>query len=202
MSEDESEEIEETEAAKEAETSLPESEEDKSGAELAQLEELKKALEDAQKEAAEYKDKYLRKAADFENFQKRARQEKQEYLDYGNASLLKDLLESLDNFDLALAAAATAPDAKTVADGVAMISKGLVSMLENKYNLVAYGAVGDSFDPDIHEAISKSDDPVAEPCIKTVYQKGYKLKERVIRHARVVVSMPDGSVAVENEAQG
>ena len=78
-----------------------------------------------------------------------------------------------------------------------MINKAMVSMLENKYNLVSYGAVGDAFDPDIHEAIGKSDDPVASPVLKAVYLKGYKLKDRVIRHAKVMVSMPDGSVKEE-----
>lgn len=155
---------------------------------------LKKQVEDLTAENAELKDKYLRKEADFQNYRKRAILEKQEAFDYANTNLLKDLLESLDNFDRTVEAASTASDAKSIADGVTMINKSLVSMLENKYNLAAYGAVGDAFDPDIHEAIGKVDEPVAEPTVKAVYLKGYKLKDRVIRHAKVMVSMPDGSV--------
>ena len=81
-----------------------------------------------------------------------------------------------------------------------MINRSLVSMLENKYNLASYGEVGDAFDPDIHEAIGKSDDPVTEPVLKAVYLKGYKLKDRVIRHAKVMVSMPDGSVKADEKS--
>ena len=136
----------------------------------------------------------MRRAADFDNYRKRAIQEKQEAFDFANTNLLKDLLESLDNFDRTVEAAATATDPKSIADGVKMINKSLISMLENKYNLVAYGVVGDAFNPDIHEAIGSSQDPVASPVLKVVYLKGYKLKDRVIRHAKVMVSMPDGTV--------
>ena len=141
-------------------------------------------------ENAKLKEEVLRRAADFENYRKRAIQEKQEAFDYANTNLLKDLLESLDNFDRTVEAAATATDPKSIAEGVSMINKSLISMLENKYNLVGYGAVGEPFDPDIHEAIGKADEDVAEPTLKAVYLKGYKLKDRVIRHAKVMVSMP------------
>ena len=141
-------------------------------------------------ENAQLKEEVLRRVADFENYRKRAIQEKQDAFDYANTSLLKDLLESLDNFDRTVEAAATATDPKAIADGVSMINKGLISMLENKYSLVSYGAAGEPFDPDIHEAIGKADEDVAEPTLKAVYLKGYKLKDRVIRHAKVMVSMP------------
>ena len=70
------------------------------------------------------------------------------------------------------------------------IYEKFLNSYENKYNLVGYGAVGEPFDPDIHEAIGKADEDVAEPTLKAVYLKGCKLKERVIRHAKVMVSMP------------
>lgn len=143
-----------------------------------------------EKENAQLKEDVLRRAADFENYRKRSIQEKQDAFDYANTSLLKDLLESLDNFDRTVEAAATATDPKAIADGVTMINKSLLNMLENKYNLVSYGAEGDAFDPDIHEAIGKADEDVKEPTLKAVYLKGYKLKDRVIRHAKVMVSMP------------
>lgn len=158
-----------------------------------------KKIEELEKEVADLKDKYLRSVADFQNLRKRSIQEKQEAYDYANTSLLKDLLDSLDNFDRTVEAAATATDPKSIADGVTMMKNSMVSMLENKYNLVSYGEAGDVFDPDIHEAIGKSDDPVAEPVLKAVYLKGYKLKDRVIRHAKVMVSMPDGSVKADEK---
>ena len=143
-----------------------------------------------EKENAELKDQYLRKAADFENYRKRAISDKQDAIDYANTSLLKDLLDSLDNFDRTVEAAATATDAKSIADGVTMINKSLVSMLENKYNLVSYGAAGDVFNPDIHEAIGMQEGDVEEEQVSAVYLKGYKLKDRVIRHAKVMVTKP------------
>ena len=117
-------------------------------------------------------------------------QEKQDAYDYGNTNLLKDLLDSLDNFDRTIEAAATATDVKSIADGVSMVSKNLVSMLENKYNLTGYGAVGDEFDPDIHEAIGMQEGDVEKEQLAAVYLKGYKLKDRVIRHAKVMVVKP------------
>lgn len=176
------------------ESKIEESADDKLAALQKQVEELTAAN-------AELNDKLLRTAADFQNYRKRMIQENKDAYDYANTNLLKDLLDSLDNFDRTVEAAATAKDAKSIADGVTMINKSLVSMLENKYNLVAYGNVGDSFDPDIHEAIGKADEAVAEPVLKAVYLKGYKLKDRVIRHAKVMVSMPDGSVKAENTEQ-
>ena len=74
--------------------------------------------------------------------------------------------------------------------------------MEAKYNLNCYAAVGDLFDHDIHEAIAKVEGAVAEPILSEVYLKGYKLKERIIRPAKVMVTMPDGSVsAPETEAE-
>lgn len=173
---------------------VPESELDVANTKIAELE---KQVEELNKANADLKDQLLRRVADFDNYRKRAIQEKQDAFDYANTSLLKDLLDSLDNFDRTVEAASSASDAKSIADGVTMINKGMVSMLENKYNLIAYGQAGDAFDPDIHEAIGSVQEAVAEPVLKAVYLKGYKLKDRVIRHAKVMVSMPDGSVKAD-----
>ncbi|MBE6355279.1 nucleotide exchange factor GrpE [Treponema sp.] len=151
---------------------------------------LKNKVEQLEKENADLKDQVLRRAADFENYRKRMIQEKQEAFDFANTNLLKDLLDSLDNFDRTVEAAATATDPKSIADGVSMISKSMVSMLENKYNLVSYGAVGDAFDPNIHEAIGMQEGDVPEEQLAAVYLKGYKLKDRIIRHAKVMVIKP------------
>ena len=146
----------------------------------------------------ELHNQYLMAMADFDNYRKRMIKEKQEAFDYANANLLTDLLESIDNFDRALDAAATATDVSSVVDGVKMIRNQLVSMLENKYNLAGYGEKGDAFDSNIHEAIGSMAGPVAEPVCSEVYLKGYKLKDRIIRYAKVMVQMPDGSVAAED----
>ena len=159
------------------------------------IQRLEKECAELEEKNKELHNQYLLAMADFDNYRKRMIKEKQEAFDYANANLLSDLLESLDNFDRALDAAASATDVASVVDGVKMIKNQLVSMLENKYNLAGYGEKGDAFDPNIHEAIGSMQAPVAEPVCSEVYLKGYKLKERIIRHAKVMVQMPDGSVS-------
>ena len=158
---------------------------------------LEKSIEELKKANAELQDQYVRKIADFDNYRKRMIKEKQDAFDYANTNLLSDLLESLDNFDRALEKKKNATDVETVVQGVQMTKDKLVSMLENKYNLVGYGQQGDIFDPNVHEAIASVQAPVVEAICSEVYLKGYKLKERVIRHAKVMVQMPDGSVQSE-----
>lgn len=164
------------------------------------LSELEKQIDALKKENADLKDQVLRRAADFDNYRKRMLKEKQDVFDYANENLLHDLLESLDNFDRTVDAASNAKDVKSIADGVKMINASLVKMLEDKYNLSSYGAVGDTFNPDEHEAIGSVQGAVAEPVLKEVYLKGYKLKDRIIRHAKVMVTMPDGSVQSDEKA--
>lgn len=149
-------------------------------------------------ENADLKDQYLRKVADFDNYRKRMIREKQEAFDYANTSLLADLLDSLDNFDRALQAGSS--DTAALVEGLEMTKKQLVSMLESKYSLTGYGEVGDVFDPNLHEAIGSTQGSVAEPICTEVYLKGYRLKDRVIRHAKVMVTMPGGSEQSGDEA--
>ena len=141
-----------------------------------------------EKENADLKDQLLRRAADFDNYRKRMMKEKQDTYDYANAGLLADLLDSLDNFDRTIDAAKDAKDAKAIADGIKMINKNLVKMLEDKYGLTGYGKEGDEFNPDEHEAIGRMEDEKAKKeTLAQVYLKGYKLKDKVIRHAKVMV---------------
>lgn len=141
-------------------------------------------------EIEEMKKQALYQAAENDNWRKRMMQQKEEAVSYANANLLKDLLDSLDNFDRTLEAAKDIKEAKSIVDGIKMINKSLVSMLENKYSLVGYGKEGDVFNPDLHEAIGMQEGDVKEEKLAAVYLKGYKLKDRVIRHAKVMVVKP------------
>ena len=148
-------------------------------------------IAELEKEIADLKSQALYKAAENDNWRKRMMQQKDEAVAYANASLLGDLLDSLDNFDRTLDAAKDAKDAESIADGIKMINKGLVKMLEDKYGLVAYGKEGDDFNPDEHEAIGRVEDEKAnKQTLDQVYLKGYKLKDKVIRHAKVMVKVP------------
>ena len=144
-----------------------------------------------EKEIADLKNQALYKAAENDNWRKRMMQQKDDAVAYANASLLGDLLDSLDNFDRTLDAAKDAKDAKSIADGIKMINKSLVKMLEDKYGLSSYGKEGDEFNPDEHEAIGRVEDEKAKKeTLAQVYLKGYKLKDKVIRHAKVMVKVP------------
>jgi molecular chaperone GrpE len=158
------------------------------------LEEQIAALE---QQVAGLSDQYLRKAADFENFRKRMNKEKAEAIDFANQSLLLDIIPVLDDFERALKAAESS--AKTEADfnalleGIGMVEKRLVSQLENKWNLKRYDSAGTAFNPEIHEALMmEKSAEVTEAVVAEEFMKGYTLRDRVIRSAKVKVLMPQG----------
>lgn len=142
----------------------------------------------------ELQDQYLRKAADFDNYRKRMIREKQEAIDYANTNLLSDLLQILDDFDRAIEAGGKPEEgspAAAFAQGVVMIRGSLLSLLESKYGLQYYEVQGKVFDPEIHEAVATNPSAeVTEPTVGAELQKGYKLKDRVLRSAKVMVLMP------------
>jgi molecular chaperone GrpE len=144
---------------------------------------------------AELQDQYLRKAADFDNYRKRMIREKQDAIDFANTNLLVDLVKILDDFDRAIAAVGT-PEAGSPAaaflEGTTMIRTQMGTMLATKYGLSHYPVKGEPFDPTIHEAISSLPSPdVKEPTVLDEFVPGYKLKDRVIRVAKVSVRMPE-----------
>lgn len=148
-------------------------------------------IAELEKQVEDLKNQALYKAAENDNWRKRMMQQKDEAVAYANASLLGDLLDSLDNFDRTLDAAKDAKDAKSIADGIKMVNKNLVTMLKSKYGLKSFGKEGDEFNPDEHEAIGRVEDESAKnETLKQVYLKGYKLNDKIIRHAKVMVSIP------------
>jgi len=158
------------------------------------LPDLSVRVSELEKLNADLQDQYLRKAADFDNYRKRMIKEKQDAIDFANSALLVDLVEILDNFDRALVASGN-PDAGTPSaafkEGVAMIRTQFGTLLESKYGLTYYPAKGSSFDPNLHEAIGTAASPdVKEPTVAEEFVKGYKLKDRIIRHAKVMVHTP------------
>ncbi|MDR0644135.1 MAG: nucleotide exchange factor GrpE [Treponema sp.] len=138
------------------------------------------------------KDQYLRKAADFENFRKRMTREKQDAIDFANQNLLLDIVQVLDDFERAIKSAETSQDFQSFLDGVKMIENRLSSELENKWGLKRFDSRGELFDPNRHEALmmEKSAD-ITEATVTEDLVKGYTLKDRVIRAAKVKVTMPN-----------
>lgn len=146
---------------------------------------------------ADLQNQYLRKVADFDNYRKRMIREKQEAIQFANTNILVDLIDVLDNFDRAIVAGGDhepGTPASAFSEGISMIRDQFGAMLENKYSLTHYPVVGEHFDPNIHEAVgTQSSAEVTEPTVYEEFVKGYKLKDRVIRLAKVMVRMPENN---------
>ena len=151
-----------------------------------QLEELK----DRAARADENWERLLRTTADFENFKKRVTREKQEAIRYANEGLLQKLVPVLDNFDMALSAAQTGQTeaAQSLQAGINMIYQQLKSALVEA-GLEEVDAAGKTFDPNLHEAVSQTETAeVPEGQVLQQLRKGYKLRDRLLRPATVVVA--------------
>jgi len=145
------------------------------------------------KEVEKWKNEYLRKAADFENYRKRMIKEKKDAIDYANESILQDLVNVLDDFDRGIDAVEKyATDAvKPYMQGFTMIRSTLYSTLESKYGLKCYKSEGEVFDPNIHDAkASRESEEVEVETVEKELLKGYKLHDRVIRVAQVETVKP------------
>src|SRR5262245_56966426 len=144
----------------------------------------------------EKQDQFLRALAETDNIRRRAQRDREDYVRYANESLLRDLLPVLDNFDRALAAARAAGEAPGVVDGVELIQRELLKVLE-RAGVSRYSAVGQPFDPNRHEAIARvvSVDAPADSVVSET-APGYLLNGRVLRPAMgVVAAPPDGDAA-------
>ncbi len=151
-----------------------------------QIEELKQQAAKAE----EHWERLLRTTADLENFKKRAARERQEAIKFANASLLEKLIPALDNFDMALAAAnnAESHSLESLKTGLAMIHNQLKAALAET-GLEEIDATNQRFDPNLHEAVSHEESAqVPEGQVLQQLRKGYKLRERLIRAASVVVA--------------
>jgi len=150
-----------------------------------EIETLKAELEQSQKDVSENADRVKRLQADFDNFRRRTRQEKEELSTFVAQGLIKDLLPLLDNLERAISVETA--DETSLREGVSMIYKQFLAALE-KNGLESIKAVGEKFDPNFHQAImrvedaDKEDDIVAEEL-----QKGYSVHGRVIRPSMVKV---------------
>ncbi|MCL1947244.1 MAG: nucleotide exchange factor GrpE [Chitinivibrionia bacterium] len=143
--------------------------------------------EELVEELAAQKDKYIRLMAEFDNFKKRTASEHAKMVEQANKNLIDDLIEIREVFEKAL-------NENTVQDGEAF--KNGISLLYSKFDeilakhgLETFGEAGDDFDPALHDAMMKQfSDTIEANKVALIYQKGYKLKNNIIRHAKVVVS--------------
>lgn len=135
----------------------------------------------------EAEDIRIRALAEMENFKKRLQKEKDEQMAYVAEAVLADLLPTLDNLDLALQYGSKNEACKDTIMGVEMTKKLLLDAVK-KHGLEPVGTVGEEFNPEFHEAIAQAEDPeIPAGHIISVLQKGYKLKNRLLRSAKVSV---------------
>lgn len=143
---------------------------------------------DFQAEAAKLKDLALRARADLDNFRKRSLREKEDAIRYANNGLLEKLLPVIDNFELGLDAARNATDAASVLQGMSMVQRQLQDFIRSQ-GLEEVPADGEAFDPNKHDAVSQEfSAEVPEGKVIRQVRKGYKLKDRLLRAASVIVS--------------
>lgn len=151
---------------------------------------LRRELELKEREAKENYDRFLRQAAELENFKKRIARDKAEAIQYANESLLRDLLPILDNLGRAVEHAKGEGNGKPLVEGVEMVLKGFLDVL-NRHGVIQVSAMGEKFNPDKHEAVSQVESEDHEPnTVVEEHQKGYYLFDRLLRPSLVSVARP------------
>ncbi len=151
---------------------------------------LEEQLAKVTTEAAELKDRWLRAAADLENYRRRAVKEREEIQKFAAERLLRDLLPVVDDLDRALESVAHEPGTEAqLRDGVELVRKKFIQQLE-KHGVEAFSSRGEVFDPAMHDAIQQahSDDVEAGRVLQEL-QRGFRLNDRLLRPATVVVSL-------------
>jgi len=142
---------------------------------------LAEEIEALKAEIKEKDDKYLRMAAEYDNFRRRSREEKEASYENAASDTVAELLPIIDNLERA----ALYDDESKVKEGLVMIAKSVESVL-SKLGVTEVGAVGDKFDPNLHNAVMHVDDEAyGEGEIIEVFQKGYRKGSRIIRFAMV-----------------
>lgn len=149
-----------------------------------EVEGLKAALEQAKADVESYKDKYLRQAAEFENYKRRTRKEKEGLTDEVKANTVKGLLPVLDNLEIAIRQS----EEGSVKDGLVMLLRQCTDAMK-ALGVEEIESEGQVFDPLLHNAVMHiEDESYGESIIVEVFQKGYRMGERIVRHAMVKVA--------------
>jgi molecular chaperone GrpE len=153
------------------------------------------------KENEELQDKFVRLLADFDNYRKRASKEKSDVIQFGNEGLLRDILPVIDDIERLLTYSYREGSWKSFQEGVELLLAEVNKTLE-RYGVEPIEALGKAFDPNIHQAMQRSEtDDVEANTVLEVYQKGYLYRSRLLRPSLVVVAVPPkGEEEEEGEA--
>ena len=154
--------------------------------ELSPLEQLEEQIRLKDEELASQKDTFLREKAELENFKKRLTKEKEDFVQFANERLLKELIQIEDNLERAL----EVPNAtfESLKEGVEMIQKQFTTFLKNQ-KAESIEALGKPFDPNLHEVLNQQEsEEHEENTVIQEYSKGYTLNGRILRSAKVVIA--------------
>lgn len=153
-----------------------------------EVEDLRQQLATKDLEAKTNYDRFMRQAAELDNFKKRASREREDAVRFANESLIKDLLPVIDNLERAVAHASGGGNGNPIVEGVEMVLKGLLDALA-KHGVTQISAVGQPFDPTMHEAMAQVQSQTHQPnSVVDELHKGYTLRNRLLRPALVSVA--------------
>ena len=149
---------------------------------------LEKELKTAREEATQSYDRFLRISAEFDNYKKRNSRETADFKKYANETLLKNLLNVVDNLERALDVSAKNTDSKGLIDGVELTVAEILKIFAN-FGVTPIEAVGEPFDPALHQAMQQEESTdFRDNTVTQEFQKGYRLHDRLLRPAMVVVA--------------
>lgn len=180
--------VEEQQAA--ANPEAPQEEVKEEAAQQAEEQPAEAPADDLQDKLAEANDRYLRLAAEFDNYRRRSAKERMDLISLANENLVKDMLPIIDDFERALAAIKDSDDTDSAKEGVELIYNKLVAFLK-KNGVKEIDAMGKEFDTDFHEAVAQFpvEDKEKKNKVFDVTQKGYTMGDKVIRYAKVVIGV-------------
>lgn len=176
-------------------------ENEKGAEEISEMEKLQNEINTLREEVNQWKDKFLRKMAEFENYKKRVAEDQLQLVKYSNEKLIKDLLPIIDDFERALTFSKEELKNNSVLQGVEMIYNKLMKVLSD-YGLKKIEAINQPFDFNYHEALLQVPKDGVEPLtIIEEVEKGYLLNDKVIRHSKVIVASESNLQANSNNNQ-
>jgi molecular chaperone GrpE len=157
-----------------------------------EIDSLQQQIVEKDKELADLKDKYLRVLADAENARKRIRQQSEESVRVQRENFLRDLLPIVDNLERAVEAARGGNEGQPIVEGVEMVLRSLLDFLRS-HGVTPVSAVGQQFDPQLHEAVDQVHSAVHPPnTVVSEFHRGYVIGDRTLRPARVAVANSRG----------
>ncbi len=165
-----------------------------------EIEKLRQQLQAKEEEAKSNYDRFVRQAAELDNFKKRTLRDKEDSIRFANEYLIKDLLPILDNLERAVAHAKGGGNGRPLVDGVEMVLKGFFDVL-GKHGVTQISAAGQPFDPAKHEAMTQIETAAHAPnTVVEEYHKGYLFHDRLLRPALVSVAKSPDKEGKENDS--